>query len=131
MLIGFLDSRVYLAVREVATIQYLFTDFLTLLPANTCIPRMPLKKIILHPEATGEHFYTRSANEKNFLIKNGWRYEGIAWYSDSQEEVPVYRDCKPSQARFSHNYTSNLGEHLILTATSAWRDEGIGWYGCK
>ena len=54
MLIGFLDSRVYLAVREVATIQYLFTDFLTLLPANTCIPRMPLKKIILHPEATGD-----------------------------------------------------------------------------
>lgn len=80
---------------------------------------------------TGEHFYTMSANEKNFLIKNGWRYEGIAWYSDSEEEVPVYRDCKPSQARFSHNYTSNLGEHLILTATSAWRNEGIGWYGCK
>ena len=72
-----------------------------------------------------------SSNEKNTLIRLGWRYEGIAWYSDTSKDVPIYRDCKSSQSKFNHNFTSSLIEHNHLTATSAWRSEGIAWYGCK
>ncbi|SEQ22993.1 CotH protein [Lachnospiraceae bacterium RM5] len=96
------------------------------------VPKMSSSPVfrVFNPN-TGEHLYTMSSNEKNTLIRLGWRYEGIAWYSDTSKDVPIYRDCKPSQSKFNHNFTSSLIEHNHLTATSAWRSEGIAWYGCK
>lgn len=33
----------------------------------------------LYNPNSGEHFYTATTNEKNHLVKVGWKYEGIGW----------------------------------------------------
>ena len=78
--------------------------------------------------------------ERDHLIDVGWTLEGdnaegIAWYSDDQKRVPLYRQFNPNvdpTAPFnnsgSHNYTTSLEEHEQLISIG-WRGEDIGWYG--
>ena len=42
-----------------------------------------------HP--TGDHHYTTNKKEYDWLKTQGWKQEGIAWYSDDDHEVPIYR----------------------------------------
>lgn len=73
---------------------------------------------------SGEHFYTRSAFEKNHLVSLGWHDEGIGWYAP-MTCAPVYRLYNPNAG--DHHYTLSVGErdHLVRVG---WNDEGIGWY---
>ena len=87
-----------------------------------------------------DHHYTMSIVERDHLIDVGWTLEGdnaegIAWYSDDQKRVPLYRQFNPNvdpTAPFnnsgSHNYTTSLEEHEQLISIG-WRGEDIGWYG--
>ncbi len=87
-----------------------------------------------------DHHYTMSIVERDHLIDVGWTLEGdnaegIAWYSDDQKRVPLYRQFNPNvdpSAPFnnsgSHNYTTSLEEHEQLISIG-WRGEDIGWYG--
>ena len=87
-----------------------------------------------------DHHYTTSTVERDHLIDVGWTLEGdnaegIAWYSDDQKRVPLYRQFNPNvdpTAPFnnsgSHNYTTSLEEHEQLISIG-WRGEDIGWYG--
>ena len=87
-----------------------------------------------------DHHYTMSIAERDHLIDVGWTLEGdnaegIAWYSDDQKRVPLYRQFNPNvdpTAPFnnsgSHNYTTSLEEHEQLISIG-WRGEDIGWYG--
>ena len=87
-----------------------------------------------------DHHYTTSIVERDHLIDVGWTLEGdnaegIAWYSDDQKRVPLYRQFNPNvdpTAPFnnsgSHNYTTSLEEHEQLISIG-WRGEDIGWYG--
>ena len=80
-----------------------------------------------------DHHYTTSIVERDHLIDVGWTLEGdnaegIAWYSDDQKRVPLYRQFNPNvdpTAPFnnsgSHNYTTSLEEHEQLIS--------IGWRG--
>ena len=71
------------------------------------------------------------AKERDALVKAGWTYEGIGWYSDEKEEVPLYREYNPNAYSCNHNYTTNRKEHDYLVGTLGWHDEGIGWYGIR
>ncbi len=87
-----------------------------------------------------DHHYTMSIVERDHLIDVGWTLEGdnaegIAWYSDDQKRVPLYRQFNPNvdptaplNNSGSHNYTTSLEEHEQLISIG-WRGEDIGWYG--
>ena len=81
----------------------------------------------LYNPYSGEHFYTASADERDSIIKAGWRYEGLAWYAPEQSSKPVYRLYNPYVAGGDHHYTMNLSELDMLQA-AGWKYEGIGWY---
>ena len=68
--------------------------------------------------------------EKDMLVKVGWKYEGIGWYSDDAKGVPLYRQYNPNAKAGSHNYTTNKAENDMLVRVG-WKAEGIGWYGVK
>lgn len=77
----------------------------------------------LYNPNSGEHFYTADTNEKNNILKHGWRYEGIAWTApDSGDNV--YRLYNPNSGE--HHYTTGVNEknHLVKLG---WRYEGVGW----
>ena len=62
------------------------------------------------------------------MVKVGWKYEGVGWYSDKSKTIPLYRAYNPNARAGSHNYTVNKSEqnHLIKVG---WKNEGISWYG--
>lgn len=90
---------------------------------------------------TGHHFFTASEAEREFVLgkigNEGWsfNYEGVAFRvylhdptPDSQGvEVPVFRFYSPSLNR--HFYTANPLEANLLTTSSVWNYEGVGFYG--
>jgi hypothetical protein len=84
---------------------------------------------LYNPNA-GDHHYTTSAGEKDSLVKAGWNYEGIGWYSDDAQTVPVYREYNPNAKSGAHNFTTNKDEDTML-ANAGWNQEGIAWYGVK
>ena len=76
----------------------------------------------------GEHHYTFSEIERDYLISIGWNDEGIGWYSDSMQNVPLYRAYNPNAYANNHHYTTDCGEFATLLSIG-WLDEGVGWYG--
>ncbi|MBE6466799.1 hypothetical protein [Denitrobacterium detoxificans] len=76
----------------------------------------------------GDHHYTMSAEERDWLVSLGWNYEGIGWYSDDAQTVKLYREYNPNAQSGSHNYTTSLQEHKNLVKLG-WHDEGTAWYG--
>lgn len=73
---------------------------------------------------SGKHHYTSSVGEKNYLVKLGWRDEGIAWEAGSH--TPVYRLYNPNNGL--HFFTASEAEKNSLVKLG-WRDEGIAFYG--
>lgn len=74
---------------------------------------------------SGEHFYTKSIEEKKMLINAGWTFEGIGWRAPLSSNTPVYRLYNPNAG--DHHYTVNWNEMQSLVNTG-WLYEGIGWY---
>lgn len=79
----------------------------------------------LYNPNSGEHFYTLSTVERDYLDRIGWNYEGIGWYSPIVSSHPVYRLYNPNVG--DHLYTLNAGERDYLVNVG-WNYEGIGWY---
>lgn len=78
----------------------------------------------LYNHNTGEHFYTKSIEERNYLMSAGWWTEGIGWTApDSGDEV--YRLYNANAA--DHHYTLNASERDSLVK-AGWKYEGVGWY---
>ncbi|MBR4456108.1 MAG: hypothetical protein IKS32_07770, partial [Solobacterium sp.] len=84
----------------------------------------------LYNPNVGDHHYTSSTEERDMLVKAGWKAEGIGWYADDAEGMPMYRLYNPNAVTGTHHYTSSEEEqkHLI---SLGWVDEGIGFYACK
>ena len=78
----------------------------------------------------GDHHYTLSAEERDWLVGLGWCYEGVGWYSDDARGVPLYRQYNPYATSGTHNYTTSKVENDMLVSVG-WNAEGIGWYGVK
>ena len=64
------------------------------------------------------------------LIKAGWKYEGIGWFSDSSEGQVLYRLYNPNAVAGAHHYTTSASERDKLISLG-WRYEGTAWYGGK
>ena len=79
----------------------------------------------LYNPNSGEHFYTASAHERNYLVSVGWQYEGIGWMAPMKSDYPVYRLYNPNAG--DHHYTLSAYERDHLVSVG-WNDEGIGWY---
>ena len=72
---------------------------------------------------SGEHFYTKNANEKSYLVSLGWHDEGIGWLAPRTGNS-VYRLYNPNAG--DHHYTLSANERDILIR-AGWQYEGIGW----
>ncbi len=77
----------------------------------------------LYNPNSGEHFYTANTNERDVLIKAGWKDEGIGWYAPISQGIPVYRLYNPNG---EHHYTTSGGERDNLVSVG-WKYEGEGW----
>lgn len=74
---------------------------------------------------SGEHFFTKSEEEKDYLTGIGWRYEGIAWLAPKSTGSAVYRLYNANAG--DHFYTINENERDVLVK-AGWRYEGISGY---
>lgn len=79
----------------------------------------------LYNPNSGEHHYTASSDERDFLRREGWAYEGIAWYGPSTSSTAVYRLYNPNAG--DHHYTTSTDERDFLRRVG-WIYEGISWY---
>lgn len=73
---------------------------------------------------SGEHHYTANTNERNHLVKVGWRNEGTAWETPSKGNA-VHRLYNPNNGG-DHHYTVNINEVNMLKR-AGWRYEGVAW----
>ncbi|EOH86259.1 C39 family peptidase [Enterococcus pallens] len=73
---------------------------------------------------SGEHLHTMNGNEKDFLVRLGWRYEGISMrvLGSGRELFRVYN---PNSGE--HFFTLNGAERDQLKSVG-WRYEGIAWH---
>lgn len=92
---------------------------------NTDIPNDGQAMYRLYNSNSGEHHYTSDTNEKNTLVKLGWKYEGVGWIAPLTSKTPVYRMYNKNVGE--HHYTIDAQEKDALTKLG-WDYEGIGWY---
>lgn len=73
---------------------------------------------------SGEHLHTMNGNEKDFLVRLGWRYEGISMrvLGSGRELFRIYN---PNSGE--HFFTLNGAERDRLKSLG-WRYEGIAWH---
>jgi cell wall-associated NlpC family hydrolase len=79
----------------------------------------------LYNPNSGEHFYTASLTERNYLVNVGWRAEGIGWTAPSKNELMIYRLYNPNAGDHHYTLSSVERDHLVSVG---WRYEGVGWY---
>ena len=88
----------------------------------------PVYRLYNPNKKTCNHLYSMNSTEMANLKRAGWKVEGIAYYSDTNKSVPIYREYNKKTG--DHNYTTDLAEHNRLTV-NGWTAEGIAWYGVK
>ena len=84
-----------------------------------------------------DHHYTTDVSEREMLVKAGWKYEGVGWYSDEAKGTVLYRlfnpNVQPTAPRNnsgSHHYTADASERDHLVSVG-WIYEGNCWHGLK
>lgn len=76
----------------------------------------------LYNKNNGEHFYTGSEKERDYLQKSGWRYEGLGWIADNDDDgTIIYRLYNPNSGE--HHYTAGKKEMEYLKSVG-WKYEG-------
>lgn len=73
---------------------------------------------------SGEHLHTMNANERNFLVNLGWRYEGVSMLVTPTGHQ-LHRIYNPNSGE--HHYTLNMNE-INMLKQAGWRYEGIAWH---
>ncbi|HFH9946193.1 TPA: hypothetical protein ACGO80_001268 [Streptococcus suis] len=76
----------------------------------------------MYHEGLKYHLYTTSGNEKNVLIKSGWKDEGIIFHAGGSQNV--YRLYHAGLK--VHLYTTDINEYNTLPK-NGWNKEGIAW----
>lgn len=80
----------------------------------------------LYNRHSGLHHYVAKTEERDALVKLGWRNEGISWYVRSDAGVKVYRLYNPHSGE--HVYTTSYGEYQAVVK-AGWHGEGVAWNG--
>lgn len=78
----------------------------------------------LYNSNTNEHFYTASAMERDILIGDKWKDEGISWYAPIFGGEPVYRLSNPESV--GRYYAQDSTEAASLEE-AGWNLEGVCW----
>lgn len=78
----------------------------------------------LYDKSRGEHVYTTNSSERDFLVKAGWRYEGVS-FTTAAEGASVYRLYNKSNGGM-HFYTTSAGERDSLVK-AGWKYEGVSF----
>ena len=91
----------------------------------------------LYDPITGEHLYTMQEPVKTGTQYEGkdlyecegriWLYEGIAFNSAYDTEVPQYRLYNPNATRGAYHFTASIEERNYLISIG-WEDQGICFY---
>ena len=76
---------------------------------------------------SGEHLYV-DEGYANYLAGMGWNKEKLAFYSDDEMGVPVYRLWNGTDGVGSHHFTTDEGEVAWLVS-QGWTKEDIAFYG--
>ena len=83
----------------------------------------------LYNPATGEHFYTKNPDERNYLAQHGWNYEADQTTrtigANEKDAMPVYRVYNPNSGL--HHFTMDRNEAHTLK-NIGWSYEGISLY---
>ncbi|KFI47920.1 hypothetical protein [Bifidobacterium biavatii] len=79
----------------------------------------------LYNPNSGEHFYTADKDERDNLLYEHWRDEGVGWYAPETSSKPVYRLYNKNAG--DHHYTISRTERNYLMK-KGWKYEGVGWY---
>ena len=74
---------------------------------------------------SGEHFFTKSAKERDELANVGWEKEGEAFTGPSVSSTKVYRLYNPYSS--DHHYTRSEKEYNDL-GEIGWQKEDVAWY---
>ena len=86
--------------------------------------RIVMHMFRMYDPNSGEHFYTGSTEERDFLVSVGWHYEGVGFTFSRTTGSPVYRLYEPVTGE--HLYTMNETEKSTLMA-QGWNLEGIAF----
>lgn len=77
----------------------------------------------LYRYSNGDHVYTQNKARRNWLIKNGWYYRGVAWMAPTQgTAVRAYYNPKTKL----HRYSADAAEGKRLVA-AGYRNRGVAW----
>lgn len=88
-------------------------------------PASQLKAVYrLYHAGKKAYLYTTHTSERDTLKRRGWKYEGVAWKTETEKGVPVYRLYHPKKK--VHFYTRNVSEYQLL-ASRGWNKEGIAY----
>ena len=79
----------------------------------------------LYNQWSGEHLFTESYDEYQYLCSLGWNGEGRAWLAPAKSNTPIYRLYNPYSG--DHHYTSSKSEYDQLCSIG-WNGEGIMAY---
>lgn len=73
---------------------------------------------------TAQHFLTQSKKEMKKVQAQGWKVEGVAFFSASKGKNPVYR-LKNDIGSYRYPADEETKEALLA---QGWESEGIAWY---
>lgn len=72
---------------------------------------------------SGEHLHTMNAGERDYLVRLGWRNEGISMYVNGTGN-DLYRLYNPNSGEHFYTLTAKERDNL---KKHGWRYEGIAW----
>lgn len=72
---------------------------------------------------SGEHLHTKNSYEKDYLVRLGWRYEGVSMVVTTTGNQ-LYRIYNPNSGE--HHFTLNMNE-INMLKRAGWRYEGVAW----
>jgi len=78
---------------------------------------------------SGEHLYV-DEGYADYLAGSGWNKEKVAFYSDDEMGVPVYRLWNGTDGVGSHHFTTDEGEVEWLVG-QGWTAEDVAFFGVK
>ncbi len=73
---------------------------------------------------SGDHLYTMSKDEFNYVVDKGWKNEAVAYAGYDWSTVPIYRIYNPNSGE--HMFTTSQDEYFALYEAT-WIPEGISF----
>ena len=103
--------------------QVVVKDAVTKAKSNAAVTTVTIYR--LYNRYSGEHLFTDSVSEYNYLGSIGWNKENVAWTSPATSNTPVYRLYNPYSG--DHHYTTSSDEYNYL-GKIGWKKENVAFY---